>query len=361
MKLRYGILAGVAVATLAFGTAQAQQMQGSAQVGEATVTIGTGTAMLFLPDAVSPVTRTTNVAPFTVFQRYDFSDNFGSNVGWNVNGSVAMPFTAGNGQPMEFAIDGFWARISGTDSLSCTGGAAPQVNCLIAPLVDNPAAQQIGGTLGAQTISGNSTRDVDNWGASAEARWLKSDDRYFSAGADIRGIFQDLDSTLNATTGSVITYRDSLDTTYYGAFAAFGGGYTPPLVSDLWQRWGLESSFRLQGGVYYADTSYDGTLSQTAPFPGGGGDPSGSLSLSRSDAAFVAGLSLETRKHISPRATLSLKSDIEYYSYVPKMKLNETDLGAVNITDPGRQVGTEIDSTGALSLRTMLRLTIALN
>ena len=73
--------------------------------------------------------------------------------------------------------------------------------------------------------------------------------------------------------------------------------------------------------------------------------------------AFIGGLTLETRKRIGRRATLSLKSDYEYYSYVPDMNYNDTINGNVLL---GPNVGTTIGDSDAYAMRTSLRLTIKL-
>ena len=341
--------------------------QAEVTIGNVTVSLGGGTAILTLPDVGSTLTRTTNTAPFTIYESYNYSDDFGTELGWNVNGGVSVPLEGAGWGPDAVSLNGFWARIDGSNGFTCTGTAAPQVNCLITPLVDDPATQQIGGTLGATSITSNADRDVDQWGANLELRWNTAPAApralsvtYFAFGPDVRGIYQDTNARMNASTGAVITYDESLDSTYYGAFAAFGGNYTPPFLSTLWERWGLQSSFRVQGGLYWAQTNYDGTLAHTAPFPGGGGDPSGSLSLSSDDFAFIGGLTLETRKHFSNRVAVSLKNDLEFYSFVPDMTYNQVDLGPVDITGGGRVSGTSIGSGSAFSLRSALRLTIGL-
>ncbi|WP_321502245.1 hypothetical protein [Breoghania sp.] len=336
-------------------------------VGDITVTFGGGTALLTLPDVGSTLTRTTNTAPFTIFEGFSYSDDFGTELGWNVNGGVSVPLEGAGWAPDAISLNGFWARIDGSNGFTCAGNAAPQVNCLVTPLVDDPTTQQIGGSLGATSIVSNADRDVDQWGTNLELRWnIAAGDAsplsgtYFAFGPDVRGIYQDTTARMDASTGAVITYDESLDSTYYGAFAAVGGSFTPPLIGGLWQRWGLQSSFRAQGGLYWAQTDYDGRIAHTAPFPGGGGDPSGSLSLSSDDVSFIGGLSLETRKHFSNRVALSLKNDVEFYSFVPKMSYNQVDLGPVDITGGGRVSGTSIDSGSAFSLRSALRLTIGL-
>lgn len=183
--------------------------------------------------------------------------------------------------------------------------------------------------------------------------------RQLALGLDWRGIYQDhsLRATYDIAPGQVSTLSEDLDTDYYGVYAAWGGNYTPFLFSRLWNRWGLQSSFQLRGGVYYADTDYDGryTLSGAAANL----DRTTRLSLSDDDVAFIGGLSLETRKRIGPRATLSLRSEYEYYSYVPQIRYNDNDVTG-GAPRPGPTVGTRIDDDDAFSARTMLRLNIVL-
>jgi len=176
--------------------------------------------------------------------------------------------------------------------------------------------------------------------------------RHIAIGADIRGIDQkiDLDATFLASNTQVATLDENLDTRYYGGYLAYGGDYSLPIVGNMTSGLGLKSTFQLRGGVYYADTDYDGTSVL------GVGLITKNVSLSRSETAFIGGLTLETSKQFGARTTLSLRSDYEYYSYVPDMKYNENG-GAVVI---GPRNGTSIGSDGAFSARTMLRLTIKL-
>lgn len=205
---------------------------------------------------------------------------------------------------------------------------------------------------------------MDQWGASLESKWPAGNfsglasNEYFAIGGDIRGIDQDLDArfTLRSAPAYLVTYSEELDTRYYGAYLAWGGTYQPFLFGSLWKSWGLQSSFRLHGGIYYADTDYSGRIDQrgtTAAF-----DPTSALSLSRGDVAFIGGLTTETRMPISARASLSLKSVYEYYSWVPSMTYNTSDGPEFNA--PDRQAGTRIGSDDAFSMRTSLRLTIGL-
>jgi hypothetical protein len=73
------------------------------------------------------------------------------------------------------------------------------------------------------------------------------------------------------------------------------------------------------------------------------------LSQSNDELAFIGTVSLETRKQIGMRTSLSLWTDYEYISSVPKMRY---------ANDDGRP--TRIDDEGAFASPTMLRLNIGL-
>ncbi len=169
--------------------------------------------------------------------------------------------------------------------------------------------------------------------------------RYVAVAADVRGLDQDISirgsNPINAN--FQYNYNGDLDTRYYGAYVAYGGGYSLPFFGNISSGLGLSSTFQLRGGVYYADTDYDSS------FVGGiNGATTNNTSLSDDDVAFIGGLVLETTKRFSDRTALSLKSAYEYYSYVPDMKYN------------GNFALTRIDDDDAFSMRTSLRLTIKL-
>lgn len=259
-------------------------------------------------------------------------------------------------------LSGFWSEIDDTDTSSCT--RTGPVFCSWVQLSDNPAA--IGFAI-FNSATYRTTRDVNHWGVSLEgSRTLAPGvmgvtqapyPRTLSLGADIRGIDQDISLRTTATSlPSPVAYTEDLDARYYGLYAKWGGDYSPLLFKGLWQRMGLQSSFRLQGGIYYADTDYSGTITG---FVGGVTGTNGSLSLSRDDVAFIGGLTLETRKQIGRRATLSLTSNYDYYSFVPDMRYNDVNTNPNPLTT-GPNNGTHIGSDDAFSMRTSLRLTVKL-
>src|SRR6185437_1630371 len=82
-------------------------------------------------------------------------------------------------------------------------------------------------------------------------------------------------------------------------------------VGGLYDRLGLRTFINLRAGLYNADTDYDGRFAS--------GSFTSKLSNSTDDLAFFGTVSLETRKQIGPRTSLSLWTDYEYISSVPKI------------------------------------------
>ena len=202
------------------------------------------------------------------------------------------------------------------------------------------------------------TRDVDYWGGQLEGKFWSPNttdikpnfyrNDYFIVGADIRGIDQDNHLKGRFEGDPIYTYKESLDTTYYGGYIGLGGeysfGFIPGIknVGGLYDRLGLRTFISARAGLYEADTDYDGKYAlQFVPF-------SSKISKSNDDLAFIGTISLETRKQIGPRTSLSLFTDYEYISSVPKMHYSDGDRP------------TRIDDEGAFATRTMLRLYIAL-
>lgn len=334
--------------------------EGSMQIGNATVSVGGGTAILNLPDVPSFLTRVF-IAPIRV-ETVKFSEDFDDEIGWNVNGSIEAPI----GVAKTVTLSGYWANINDEDTTSCTQTLTEF--CLVFPIVDGPAPQGFSAGAG-NTMLAISKREVDQWGVSLEVKQKLNGDfwgvtkapprRHLALGADIRGIDQDLDVSLPASRPGAgpITYKEDLDTRYYGVYAAWGRDFEQLLFKGLSQRLGLQSSFRLHGGIYYADTDYEGKQvdSSTAFTP----DTDSNLSLSNDDVAFIGGLTLETSKRIGQRTALTLRSVYEYYSYVPEMIYNTVDPQAFPAV-LGFQNGTVINDDDAFSMRTSLRLTIGL-
>lgn len=359
MKLYNHFFAGAALAVaLSFAPVAYAQNSGTLQMGNTTVTVGAGTVILGLPDIEFTKQFDENVAGNPVSGRLKDNEDFIDEHGWNINGAVSTPLGGGK----QVTLNGFYARIENDDTLGCTSPASGTATCAWINLVPGTGSLQIAGS-GFSTVV-NSSRDVDYWGSSLEftrqltpgamGKMSAPNHRYLSAAVDIRGIDQDISlRTTNPQSTGTAQYDEDLDTRYYGAYLAYGGDYSPMLFKGLWNRWGLKSSFQLRGGVYYADTDYDGHLVSNIT---GFNAIDSRLSLSSNDTAFIGGLVLETSKRIGARSTLSLKSEYEYYSYVPDMSYNDNDGG--NFSGPN--VGTSIGDDSAFSAKTMLRLTIKL-
>lgn len=351
------IIAGSALAAFLFASPAGAQSpiegEGSMQVGKATVSVGGGTAMINLPD----VEFMRQVVPAGLVRRLDDSKDFGNEIGWNGNASISLPIRANS----RISVSGYWGHINDDDSTICTTTAT--AFCTFQGLVDSPASQSAILLGAGQQYLGSSDRDIDQWGVSGEFKWLIAPEvmgvtsapspRYLAAGVDVRAINQDTNLSYIAPAFAAISfnYNEDLDTNYYGAYLAWGGDYDPVLLQRLWSRWGMHSSFRLRGGVYYADTEYMGaTVSNQANI-------NSALSLSDNEISFIGGLEFETRKKIGARTTLTLNSTYEYFSYVPKMNYAVRDaVAGIN----GGQRSTVISSDDAFSARTTLSLTIKL-
>lgn len=360
----HGAVFAVALLPLLLAAPARAQDEGSMHVGDATITVGGGPAILTLPDVPSLFTVNAEGAATIDFvsDDFSFSDDFGDEVGWNINGSIEAPMGANK----TISLNGFWAHIEDDDSTSCIRpeSAASRRRCILFPLVDSPGFQ--GFSANTISIFADTEREVDQWGGSLEVKTQLTPGvmgvtqapprRYVALGADVRGIDQDLDVAITRTGQGIgaVTYTEDLDTRYYGAYVAWGGDIRPFLFKGLWERWGLHSTFMLRGGIYHADTDYNGRLIDNTD--NAGRSVTSALALSHDDVAFIGGLVTETSKRIGRRAVLSLKSESEYYSYVPKMAYNQQDatLGT------GGQVGTVINDDDAYSFRTSLRLTIGL-
>jgi hypothetical protein len=161
----------------------------------------------------------------------------------------------------------------------------------------------------------------------------------------VRGI--DQDNRLNSNFGTPFVYNETLDTTYTGGYIGLGGeysfGFIPGIknVGGLYDRLGLRTFVNATAGFYNASTDYTGRFT-SGPFGSG-------LSLSNDEFAFIGTVSLETRKQLGPRASLSLWTDYEYISSVPEMQYAN---GAGTLT--------RIDDDSVFATRTMLRFNLGL-
>ena len=112
----------------------------------------------------------------------------------------------------------------------------------------------------------------------------------------------------------------------------------------MWDRLGLRSYYSVRAGLYDASTDYGGRFNPLDP-----AFPITHLSISDDKLAFIGSVSSEHRKQLGPRTSLSLLTDYEYISSVPSMRYAG-----------GSTHRTRIEDDGAFSVRSMLRLNIAL-
>jgi hypothetical protein len=328
------LVVGALLASVA-QTAYAQDMT-TATFGGTTLWVGGGVQFLSLPDI-----RFTQAGG----HRQKNSDSDWLDFGGATGGGFETALGFWGGYRVTGGIKGFWANVETDDHSNCNG------NCV----VFDPAT---GAGFGSGKLSTKTDRDADYWDTQAELKFGRPEpvstkpnfyrNDYFIIGADVRGI--DQDNTLHSSVGTAFKYKESLDTNYYGGYLGFGGeysfGFVPFLgsalkgVGGLYDRLGLRTFINIRGGLYSADTDYDGVFA---------GPISSRLSKSNDELAFIGTVSLETRKQLGMRTSLSLWTDYEYISSVPKMRYAD-----------GSGRPTEIDDEGVFASRTMLRLNIGL-
>jgi hypothetical protein len=343
MRTSVYLLAATIIAVAALAPAARAQDMTTATAGGTTVWIGGGFQYLSLPDIKYTVHNGLN--SFQQQKNSDFSE-YGPSAG------AGFETTLGywNGMRVTGGVKGFYSWLDNTDRKACPG----DFNCYGI----DPTGQYGAGVQGSFDTKTN--REVDYWGGQVEFKIgdaqpvqtkpnLYRND-YFIVGADVRGIDQDNRLVTNAPDFSLgaplITYNESLNTTYTGGYIGFGGeysfGFIPGVknVGGIYDRLGLRTFVNVRAGLYDAQTDYDG--SWASPL-----QPSTTLSKSNDDLAFIGTISLETRKQIGLRTSLSLWTDYEYISSVPQLHYPSEEGQTSRIGD---------DS--AFATRTMLRLNI---
>lgn len=318
--------------------------------GGTIITVGGGFQALQLPDM--DFTFLVNPAGNTVRKQTNagFDDTGGV-----ISGQIETPFGHWGSTPVTGVASGFFANVDSDETRHCTSGANQA--CTVENIVNTPGSDSA--TFGA--FKTKTERDVDFWGASGELRFGQAPAPlpdaggylfrfgYIGVGGEVRGIDQDNRLRLDATgVGTAVKYTESLDTTYSGGFLSIGGEYN--VLGYFWpgNSWGLRSFVTLKGGIYDANTDYDGKFTPT-------GLASTKLGLSNDETTFIGSLAFETRKQFGQRTSLSLLTNYEWFSYAPEMKYLDADppfLGKVNAT--------HIADDDAFAVRTQLRLNIGL-
>jgi hypothetical protein len=328
MRMSIRLLAATAIGVAAFMPAAHAQDMTTATFNGTTIWVGGGVQFLSLPDI-----KFTEAGG----RRQKNSESDWLDFGGAAGGGIETALGFWGGYRVTGSVKGFWSNIETDDHKRCNGSCT----------VIDPASAQ---PFGSSTLNTKTDRDVDYWGGQAELKFGNPEpahvkpnlyrNDYFIIGADVRGI--DQDNTLRSSVGSTpFSYKESLDTTYAGGYIGLGGEYSLGFLTGggLYDRLGLRTFIAGRAGLYNADTDYDGRFA---------GPATSKLSKSTDDLAFIGTVSLETRKQIGMRTSLSLWTDYEYISSVPKMRYADEDRP------------TRIDDEGVFASRTMLRLNIGL-
>ena len=349
MQKSFWIVATAALGLAAFMPgAQAQDMT-TATFNGTTIWAGGGVQFLSLPDI-----KFTGTGNLGNFRRQKNSESDWLDFGPATGGGIETALGMWGSSRVTGSIKGFWANVETDNDSRCRASSC---------VLSDPAGTQV--ISGPPVLVTKTTRDVDYWGGQAELKFGRAEpvhekpnlyrNDYFIVGADIRGIDQDNRLVGHWQGDLIYRYGETLDTTYYGGYIGLGGeyslGFIPGVknVGGLYDRLGLRTFVSAKAGLYSAQTDYDGLYSHPAIQGSNQGDlPPLSTKTSKSsdDLDFIGTISLETRKQIGPRTSLSLWTDYEYISSVPEMHYGDLDRP------------TRIDDEGVFASRTMLRLNI---
>jgi len=380
-RVSRALIAGIFGASAAILTAPALGAD-STQVGNATITVGGGVARLTLPD-IEFTQQSTVPGLNTIFKHEN--EDIAWKFGWALEGVGEVAVDSMFGVDT-IGVRGFYADYEDTTTLNCGLNTGPTV-CSVTNIVDDPNAQNkfglvdFSGLTPQAAASLRTEREVDHWGIALEGKsgapnaLAITSNSFVALGGDYRTIEQDIRIrgqntgnvgvvAVNPTGAVVFDYTEDLDTDYWGAYIAGGADYELPFFGGMTSGLGLKTSIRGQVGIYYVDADYTGRYSANGALIPGPVAPipfadTGSLSLSTDDIAVIAGVTLETQMPITRRAAVSLKSTYEYYSWVPDMQYNDTDVQN-GIVRTGENDGTRIGDDDAFASRTTANLTILL-
>ena len=349
MRSAIRVLALTTIGAAAFVPAAHAQDMTTATFNGTTIWVGGGFQFLSLPDIrfVGKGSSPTDMHR----QKNSESDwlDFGGATGGGLETSLGM----WGGARVSGSVKGFWSNVETDDRSTCNNQTC---------FVFDPAGNTF--AFGPPTLVTHTNRDADYWGGQAELKFATGQptevkptiyrNDYFIAGFDVRGIDQDNSLRGKFEGQSIYNYKESLDTTYVGGYIGFGGeysfGFIPGVknVGGFYDRLGLRTFVNVKAGLYNANTDYDGNFALTSFALNGAPSFSSRLSKSSDDLAFIGTVSLETRKQIGLRTSLSLWTDYEYISSVPEMRY----------ADSSRP--TRISDDDVFASRTMLRLNIGL-
>lgn len=355
------IVAAFLMGALGAPAANAQQYgaPGVMTVGDTTISLGGGAQYLSLPDMnFTFLSSTANGAVIHKQKNSDFQA-----YGGMFSGSIETPFGFWGGTRVTGVASGYFSNLNDGHRTNCTSTGS--ADCTVEDIIDTPGPDSVtGGAFGTKT-----SRDVNMWGGSAEARFGSLPEPtpydaggylfhfgYVGIGTDFRGIDQDNHVRVNIANGQTdqVKYSETLNTTYSGGYLSVGGEYNILGYLGAGNWLGVRSFLTLHAGLYDASTDYDGRFT-----PDGFGTTR--LGLSDDHLAFIGGATFETRKQFSPRTSLSLVTDYEWYSFAPEMKYVDSDVGGCGGGDCAGGVNrTHIADGDAFSVQTMLRFNIGL-
>jgi hypothetical protein len=338
MRVLIRAFAATVLAVVALNPAARAQDMTTATFNGTTIYVGGGVQFLSLPDI-----RFVGKGDLDNFRRQKNSESDWLDFGGAGGAGIETALGFWGGHRVTGAIKGFWANLDDSDTTACRNQTC---------IVVDPTGEATG--FGPPVLRTKTDRDVDYWGGQAELKVGHGEpthtrpnlyrNDYFIVGFDARGIDQDNKLRGKFEGDPIYTYKETLDTTYIGGYVGLGGEYSLNFLTGpggIYDRLGLRTFISARAGLYNAETDYDGRFAfQFFDF-------SSRISQSDDELAFIGTVSLETRKQIGMRTSLSLFTDYEYLSSVPKMRYAD-----------GEDRPTRIDDEAVFASRTMLRLNI---
>ena len=332
-------------------SASADQFSGSAQIGNTLVTLGAGGAIIVLPDTRSLMTRGNNSLPLELYETFKLSEDYGEEKGAGFDISFETPLDNGN----DLIVSGFFQSFDQENRYACVSPNL-QIGCTVTALVDSDPDFFDSSRSASNTYLGEGSRQVNHLGVDLGVR-APADaiipGGSFLLGVDFRQIDQKIHEDSRFPNGAKIhSYSESLTTNYYGGYVGAELELGEPAVSGFGGS-GLTTNLFAKGGIYFADTQYDGSLT---------GFADQKLSLNSGDTAFIGSVGFETTLPLAPNIHISLVGKAEYYSFVPEMRYNQIDEAAFFgiVQQANGQDGTVIGNSDAFSGSLMLRLIVEL-
>lgn len=291
----------------------------------------------------------------------EFRNDDGDFDGFRIDGGISnIPIMGG---AYMAGVKGFFAWHDDKSELQCTHPSAVPGNfCFVTPLTDNPAISQVvsvgGGSAGGNTMQFTTDREVNHWGMALE---VVQGPMGLKAGPAFRRIDQDLTITsreISAGSGGPdpyqLTYREDLDTNYWGAFV--GSVIEFPLGGG----WSLQADG--EAGLYWANTDYSGSYVVTNAYIVAGTlnpNVNQSLSLESDKLAFIGVLKAALEKDFD-MFKLAGFGRVEYISSAPDVGYNELDIFAGGVAIQGPEEETRLGEGFAYTASVGGRVTVPL-